>query len=150
MIEPGTAKQLRGFVSMMYYYESLWPKRSLKMTLLLAMPGECTTFKLIVDLNKAFNDVQDMVAQDTLLTRPDLTKPFDIYTDASKWQIVDVVSQERKPVGYRSKKFNAAQQNYTVTEKELLSIVESLRYFKTILLGQNMTVCTDHKNLTYI
>jgi hypothetical protein len=48
-----------------------------------------------------------------------------------------------------SRKFNEAQLKYTVTEQELLAILESCKHFKSIIHGYNVTVHTDHKNLTY-
>ncbi len=40
------------------------------------------------------------------------------------------------------------QQKYSVTEIELLAIVETLKEYKGILWGQGIKVYTDHKNLT--
>ena len=34
-------------------------------------------------------------------------------------------------------------------EKEILRIVETIKYFLNILLGHEIKVLTDHKNLTY-
>ena len=36
---------------------------------------------------------------------------------------------------------------YTLTEKELLSIVETLKYFRTVLIGQRLRIHTYHKTL---
>ena len=80
---------------------------------------------------------------------PDFNAPFEIHTDASKLQLGAVISQKGKPIAFYSINMNSAQQNYTTTEKELLSIVETLKDFRNILLGHQITVYTDHKNSTY-
>ena len=42
-----------------------------------------------------------------------------------------------------------AQKRYTVIEKELLSIVETIKVLRTILLNQILIIYTDHKTFTY-
>ena len=80
---------------------------------------------------------------------PDFNAPFEIHTDALKLKIGAVISQKGKPIAFCSRKMKSAPQNYTTTEKELLSIVETLKEFRNILLGHHITVYTDHKNLTH-
>jgi RNase H-like domain found in reverse transcriptase len=57
--------------------------------------------------------------------------------------------QDDCPLAFYSRKLNSAQKRYTAGEQELLSIVETLKEFKNILLGQKLIVHTDHKNLLY-
>ncbi len=92
--------------------------------------------------------MKNIIAKETLLAYPDFNKPFDIHTDASHTQLGAVVSQDNKPIAFYSRKLNPAQTRYTTTERELLSIVETLKEFRNILLGQRIVVYTDHKNLT--
>jgi hypothetical protein len=91
-----------------------------------------------------------IISRETLLTYPDFTTPFIIHTDASHSQLGAVISQDNKPIAFYSRKLNPAQTRYTTTERELLSIVETLKEFRNILLGQQIKVYTDHKNLTYV
>ena len=60
-----------------------------------------------------------------------------------------MISQNNQPIAFYSHKLAPAQTRYTTTERELLSIVETLKEFRNILLGQEIKVYTDHKNLTY-
>ena len=75
--------------------------------------------------------------------------PFEIHTNASKLQLGSVIAQQNRPVAFYSRKLNPAQQRYTTTERELLSILETLKEFRNILLGQQVVVHTDHLNLTH-
>ena len=88
--------------------------------------------------------MKKFISRETLLAYPTLSKPFVIHTDASKVQLGAIhTKQDNKPIAFYGKKLNPTQVNYTTTERELISIVESL---KEILLGQQMKVYTDHKS----
>ncbi len=75
-------------------------------------------------------------------------KLFEIYTVASSTQLGAVITQDNRPIAFFSRKLSKRQQKYSVTEIELLAIVETLKEFKEMLWGQNIKVYTDHKNLT--
>ena len=89
------------------------------------------------------------MAKETLLFYPDFNKEIEIHTDASLKQIGVVITQDEKPIAFYSRKLRDCQHNYTTTEHKLLVIVETLKEFRTILLGQKIKVYTDHKNLTF-
>jgi RNase H-like domain found in reverse transcriptase len=85
-----------------------------------------------------------------MLAHPDFNKPFEIpHTDASHYQLGAVISQAGKPIAFYSCKLNPAQTCYTTTERELLSIIETLKEYQNILLGHQIKVFTNHKNLIY-
>ena len=68
-----------------------------------------------------------LISKETILTYPDFSKKFTIHTDASDVQMGAVIMQEGKPLAFYSQKLSKAQLDYTMTEKELLSIVETLK-----------------------
>ena len=80
-----------------------------------------------------------MIGREVLLAYPDFNAPFEINNDASKIKIGAAISQKGKPIDFNLRNMNIDQQNYTTTEKELLSIVETLKEFRNILLGHQIT-----------
>ena len=75
------------------------------------------------------------MARDTLLTYLDFNETFKINTDASAFQLGAAINQKGKPIAFYSIKLTDAQQRYTVKEIELISIIETQKGFRIILLG---------------
>ena len=88
------------------------------------------------------------MACDNLLPYPDFSETLKIHNDASAFQLGAVIIQKGKPIAFYSRKLTDAQQRYIVMERELICIIETLKEFRTILLGQKLRIYTDHKNLT--
>ena len=93
------------------------------------------------------------MARQVMLSYPNFDHPFYVKPDASKFQLGAVIYQiidgEEVPIAFYSRKLNSAQRNYTVMEKELLSIVETVVHFRHILLGFKVFILSDHKNLSF-
>ena len=97
----------------------------------------------------AFKEAKRMVARGAMLSYPDFAKPFHVHTDANDYQLDSVIMQEDKPLTFYICKLSEAQSKYSTGEQELLSIVETLKSFENILLGQEVIVHTDHLNLLH-
>ena len=86
--------------------------------------------------------------RDNLLTYMNFIGEFKIHTEAIYFQLGAVISQKGKPIAFYGRKLTDPHKIYTVTEKDLLSTVETVKEFRTILIGQISRIYTDHKNLT--
>jgi len=158
---PKTVRKLRRFLGRVQYYRDMWAKRSEMLAPLTDLVGECGEMKTTKknktkkkpwrwDLihQQAFVNVKAMIAKDVVLAYPDFSKSFEIYTDASTMQLGAVITQDNRPIALFSRKLSETQTKYSVTEIELLAIVETLKEFRGMLWGQQIKVYTDHKNLT--
>ncbi len=158
---PNNVKELRHFLGMVQYYQDMWTRSSEMLVPLTDLVGECGETKT-TRINKTkkrpwwwdtihqqvFDNVKAAIAKETVLAYPDFLKPFEIYTDASSMQLGAVITQNNRPIAFFSRKLSKTQQKYSVTEIELLAIVETLKEFKGMLWRQDIKVYTDHKNLT--
>ena len=158
---PKTVREVRRFLGLVQYYRDLWRQKSDVLAPLTDLVGECGETKVTKKKGtkkspfhwdeshqKAFDSIKQIMAKDVCLAYPNFNEKFEIYTDASTRQLGSVIVQNNRPIAFFSRKLTKAQQKYSVTELELLSIVETLKEFKGILWGQKVRVYTDHLNLT--
>jgi hypothetical protein len=93
---------------------------------------------------KAFDTLKEKMTEAPVLAHPDLTKPFELEVDTSRYAIGAVLLQRqddgmpleryycndkmmvRHPVNYFSTMLNAAERNYDIYDLELLAIIKSL------------------------
>ena len=104
---------------------------------------------------EAFDCLKRALTTTPIIQAPDWTIPFELMCNASNYALGVVLAQKidkfPRVIYYASRTLDAAQANYTTTEKELiLAIVFALEKFRSYLLGTRIIVYTDHTALKYL
>ena len=106
------------------------------------------------DCDRAFEILKEALISIPVLKIPDNEKPYELMVDASGIAMGSVLMQKYEdglhPVSYYSKKFSNAELNYPVHEQELLALFLALKHWQYLLLGNTVTIYTDHRPLRYL
>jgi hypothetical protein len=74
--------------------------------------------------------MKSLIVKDILIRYSEHNQEFHVITDASDYQLGPaIILQQGAPAAFYLHKLNPAQSNYTTMEKELLSIVKTLKKF---------------------
>jgi hypothetical protein len=141
------ATELRMFIGCVNYYHDMWPSCAHILKPLTDQSGlkKRAPIKWTDEMQQAFDKMRLLMAADALAAYTDHNKRFNVYTDASDFQLGACIIQDGRPVAYFSQKLTKSQQNYTTMEKKMLSIIATLEEFQSMLLSANIHVFTDHK-----
>jgi hypothetical protein len=112
-------------------------------------------FQWTPEAQLAFESLRTSFTTASILRHFNPSLPVVLETDASNYTVGAVISLRDPnsgslhPITFHSRKFNSAELNYEIYDKEMLAIVESLdrywHYFEG--LGQTTTIFSDHWNL---
>ena len=86
MDKPQTITDIRSLIGAVNYYKSFWPRRAHVLAPLTEYSGK-RKFTWNQPQQKAFDEMKAILAADAINAYPDYTQPFDIYTDASDYQL---------------------------------------------------------------
>ena len=110
--------EVKRFLGMVNFYWDLWTRclHTLAPLKKLLAVKKKSNFYLGVEELKAFEEAKWMLGNNALLVYPDFPKPFNIYLDASDYQLGATVFQNGRPLGFYTRKLSASQKYYTVGE----------------------------------
>jgi len=104
----------------------------------------------------AFEELKQRFTSAPILAHFDAQKPVILETDASDFAIGAVLSQRDNegrlhPVAFHSRKFQPAEINYEIHDKELLAVVDAFKHWRRYSEGaaHQIQVFSDHQNLEY-
>ncbi|XP_073051222.1 uncharacterized protein [Primulina eburnea] len=113
-----------------------------------------STFIFDDDCLQAFEKIKKALVTAPIMIVPDWGQPFELMCDASDYAVGAVLGQRRekmfRSIYYASRTMDAAQQNYTTTEKEMLAVVFAFDKFRPYLVGTKVIVFTDHAAIRYL
>jgi len=108
------------------------------------------------EAGRAFEELKQRFTSAPILSHFDAQKPVIIETDASDFAIGAVLSQRDNegrlhPVAFHSRKFQPAEINYEIHDKELLAVVDAFKHWRRYCEGaaHQIQVLSDHQNLEY-
>jgi hypothetical protein len=92
-------------------------------------------------------------ASESVLAHPRFDQPFILSTDASDYAISAILSQlhdnKGRPISFANRMLNAAERNYSTTQKELLAVVFGTRIHRCFLYDRKFKVVTNHAALKW-
>lgn len=149
-------KDVQAFLGFANFYRRFIKNFSRIVRPLVALTRKNHTWDWSIACQNSFKTLKTAFTTAPALSHFDPTKEIFVETDASDFVSSGVLSQKGAdgvlhPVAFMSKKYDPAECNYEIYDKELLAIVRSFEGWRAELQGAShpITVLTDHRNLEY-
>ncbi|GKV48180.1 hypothetical protein SLEP1_g55007, partial [Rubroshorea leprosula] len=148
--QPTNVTEVRSFLGLAGYY-----RRFVEGFSHIAMPLTKLTQKEVKfewndECERSFQELKNQLVSAPILTIPDDSGGFTIYSDASKKGLGSVLMQHDKVVAYASRQLKPYEKNYPTHDLELAAVVFALKIWRHYLYGEKCEIFTDHKSLKYI
>ena len=152
---PKTVKQLQAFLGFINFYRKFIRGAAEKSLPLTELTKKDQKWEWEDKHQRAFDELKEELLRAPLLGYFDPTKRLIIKTNVSNHTTAVMIFQKNEgglqPLGFMSKKMTSAEQNYTITKKEMLAIIQAVKEWRKYLERSKTRakIITDHKKLTY-
>ncbi|KAJ9555926.1 hypothetical protein OSB04_010540 [Centaurea solstitialis] len=147
---PTNPSEIRSFLGLAGYYRRFIQDFSKIASSLTMLTKKNAKFLWTDKQEEAFQTLKKKLCQAPILSLPDGTEDFVVYSDASKMGLGCVLMQRGKVISYASRQLKDHEKNYPVHDLELAAVVFALKLWRHYLYGTKCTLFTDHKSLQHI
>ena len=156
MLPPRNPKEVKQFLGLIGYYRKFAPQFSDLARPLNALTQKDTVFEWAQICQESFDLLKACLMMEPILTYPDPSLPYVLFTDASKYAWACVLTQEKThmvegkeikilhPTTYTSGLFRGSQMNWACLTKEAYAIYMSIKKLAYYLENADITLRSDH------
>ena len=152
-------KGIKQFLGLMGYYRKFVPRFADILRPLTTLNKKDKKFKWTPECQRSFNLLKESLCGEPILKDADTSKPYTLYTDASKYSWAGVLTQLHTtvidgksitadhPVAFVSGLFRGSQLNWAALTKEAYAIYMSVKKLSFYLTDAQILLRSDHKPL---
>ena len=156
MPKPRNPKEVKQFLGLCSYYRKFVPRFADISRPLAKLTGHKVEWDWCTKCDLSFQMMKDFMISAPILKYPDTTKPYTIFTDASKYGWAGVLTQQHTsvvdgkevttnhPVSFVSGTFQGSQLNWAAMVKEAYAIYMMVKKSTFYLTSQEITLWGDH------
>ena len=153
---PYTPKEVKQFLGLVGYYRKFIPRYADITRPLNALTRKDVDFIWTDICQKSFELLKTMVSEEPILVYPDPSKPYILFTDASKYAWSCVLTQEYThdiegktvkilhPISYQLGLFKGSQLNWACLTKEAYAIYMSIKKLDYCLVDADIILQSNH------
>ena len=159
MPDPNSAKEIKQFLGLTGYYRKFVPRFADISRPLTTLTKKDTKFEWTSACQESFELLKEALCGEPVLKYADTSKPYTLYTDASKFSWAGVLTQPHimtidgkstttdHPVAFVSGLFRGSQLNWAALTKEAFAIYMSIKKLSFYLTDAQILLRSDHKPL---
>ena len=156
---PKDAKEIKQFLGLTGYYRKFVPRFADISRPLTTLTKKDRKFEWTPACQKSFKLLEKTLCGEPVLKYADTSKPYTLYTDASKFSWAGVLTQSHTtvtdgkstttdhPVTFVSGLFRGSQLNWAALTKEAFAIYMSVKKLSFYLIDAQILLRSDHKPL---
>jgi hypothetical protein len=123
---PMTVSEIRSFLRLAGYYRRFILNFSKIVKPITELLKKENKFVWSEACDEAFKHLKELLTTSPVLSQPDTTEPFDVYSDASGTSLGGALMQEGRVISYSSRQLRHHEEHYPTHDLWLVTVVMAL------------------------